>query len=762
MATHVFPGQGSQQKGMGRDLFERFPGLVTAADGVLGYSIRELCVNDPHGMLGETQYTQPALFVVNALTFLHTVESTGKRPCYVAGHSLGEYNALLAAEVLDFESGLRLVKKRGELMSRVKGGGMAAVVGLSEKQIAAVLAENGFDGIDIANRNTPSQFVIAGRVDEIQKSKAAFEKAGAKLFVPLRVSAPFHSRYMAEVRNEFAEFLDAIRFSAPKVPIISNVEARPYPEGRAKSLLADQITASVRWTETIQYLIAKGETEFVELGPGSVLSGLVKKIQQEAEPLRLPEEPHEPEASSKPRTATRRWSEITAESLGSRQFREHYKVRYAYVAGSMYKGIASKELVSRMARAGLLGFLGTGGLSLSRIEEDLRYLRSELKSGQTYGANLLCNLLLPALEEETVDLFLKNEVRHVEAAAFMQMTPSLVRFRVKGLGRGADGQVRAPNNVLAKVSRPEVAEAFMSPPPASIVDKLLRSGAITKTEAELSQGIPMAWDVCVESDSGGHTDQGVASVLMPAMLTLRDRMMNRYKYPTGIRIGAAGGIGTPEAAAAAFVLGADFILTGSINQCTVEAGTSNVVKDMLQEMNVQHTEYAPAGDMFELGAQVQVLRRGVLFPARANKLYDLYRHHNSIDEIDEDTRKQLQEKYFKRSFADVWEETREYYKRVKPDELERAERSPKHRMGLIFRWYFVHTIRIAMTGEQSQKVDFQVHCGPALGAFNQWVKGTSLENWRHRHVDGLAELLMKGTADVLNRRFQDMQLGGLD
>jgi trans-AT polyketide synthase/acyltransferase/oxidoreductase domain-containing protein len=427
----------------------------------------------------------------------------------------------------------------------------------------------------------------------------------------------------------------------------------------------------------------------------------------------------------------------------------------------MYKGIASKELVAKMAKAGFLAFLGTGGLTLPRIEEDLRYLRTQLNQGQTFGANLLCNLIFPTLEEETVDLFLKNGIRYVEASAYMQMTPSLVRYRVKDIHPGPNGEVVVPNNILAKASRPEVAEAFMSPPPGHIVEKLLQAGAITSAEAELSKRIPMAGDVCVESDSGGHTDQGVAFVLMPAILHLRDRIMSKYQYRDRIRIGAAGGIGTPEAAAAAFILGADFILTGSINQCTVEAGTSDSVKDMLQDMNVQHTEYAPAGDMFELGAKVQVLRRGVLFPARANKLYDLYRHHNSIEEIDEGTRRQIQEKYFRRSFEEVWQETRAFYRKNKPDEIAKAERNPKHKMSLIFRWYFVHTIRIALEGDPTQKVDYQIHCGPALGAFNQWVKGSHLENWRMRHVDEIGEQLMNGAAEVLQTRLQQMQVAGL-
>ena len=216
------------------------------------------------------------------------------------------------------------------------------------------------------------------------------------------------------------------------------------------------------------------------------------------------------------------------------------------------------------------------------------------------------------------------------------------------------------------------------------------------------------------------------------------------------------GIGTPEAAASAFVLGADFILTGSINQCTVEAATSDTVKDILQQINIQDTDYAPAADLFEFGAKVQVVRKGVFFPARANKLYELYRNNDSWDDIDEKTKKQIQDRYFKREFDDIYADTKAFFSEHQPAELERAEGNPKHKMALVFRWYLFHTMQMALQGNEDRKVDFQIHCGPALGAFNQWMKGTSLEDWRNRHVDEIAEKLMQETAGLLNWRFQDL------
>jgi len=444
---------------------------------------------------------------------------------------------------------------------------------------------------------------------------------------------------------------------------------------------------------------------------------------------------------------------ITAASLGDAAFKAEYGIKYAYAAGAMYKGISSKELVTAMGKAGLIGYLGTGGMRFEDIESSIRHIQSQLSPAQAYGANLLSHLDQPDLEERTVDILLKHGVRRVEAAAFIRITPSLVRYRLHGIARNSHGEIEMPNTVLAKVSRPEVASVFMQPPPETIVRSLLDAGVLTPLQAELSATAPMADDICVEADSGGHTDQGVALALLPAMILLRDNLMNQHRYRKRIRVGAAGGIGTPHAAAAAFMMGADFILTGSINQCTREAGTSDAVKDLLQEIDVQDTGYAPAGDMFELGAKVQVARRGLFFAARANKLYELYQRHNSLDEIDAKTRQQIQEKYFKRSFDDVWNETKSYYMSAHPGRVQEIESSPKHKMALIFKWYFVHSTRLAMQGVADRKVDYQIHCGPALGAFNQWVKSTELASWRNRYVADLGERVMRGAADLMNQRF---------
>ncbi|MDC8758419.1 ACP S-malonyltransferase [Janthinobacterium fluminis] len=748
MKAILFPGQGSQFRGMGKELFPLYREMTETASDILGYSIEKLCTEDPDGKLNLTQYTQPALYVVNALGYRKRRDEGMARPDFVAGHSLGEYNALLAADVFDFKTGLRLVQRRGELMGAAREGGMAAVIGIDEASLAALLKQHQLTSIDLANFNTLSQTVIAGPKDAIAQAEKLLTAQQIRCAV-LNVSAAFHSRYMEEAKQAFAAFLRQFRFDAPGMPVIANVSARPYRDGEAADLLARQISSPVRWTDTVRYLMGAGVTEFVEVG-ATVLTRLVEDIRKTATPLLVAQAPIPAAAPAAPAASGARPA-LLAENLGSALFRKRFGVKYAYIAGAMYRGIAAPKLVVRMGKAGLVGFFGTGGLSFADIEKGIQYIQGELRNGEAYGLNLLANYAYPELERQTVDLYLRYNVRLIEAAAFMQMTPALVLFRLKGLKRGKDGQVEGHHRILAKVSRPEVAEVFLRPAPEHIVQQLLKEGQITLEQAELAKRVPVSEDVCIEADSGGHTDGGIPTVLFPAMLALKRAMEKQFAYAEPICMGLAGGIGTPEAAAAAFMMGADFILTGSINQCTVDAGTSDDVKTLLQDINVQDTDYAPAGDMFETGAQVQVLKKGVFFPTRANKLFSLYHHHDSLDDLPEKTKKQLQTTYFKKTFEEVWNDVRKYLEgQGMRHEIVKAEANPKHKMALVFRWYFGYTSRLALAGSQDERVNYQVHTGPALGAFNQWVKGTPLESWSNRHADEIGKKLLTETAEYLN------------
>ncbi|HEY1164927.1 MAG TPA: ACP S-malonyltransferase [Chitinophaga sp.] len=737
MKVFLFPGQGSQKRGMGERLFIKYPELTAAASEILGYDIATLCLNDPDHLLNKTQYTQPALYVVSALAYLDRVEEESK-PDYVLGHSLGEYVALFAAGAWTFETGLQLVKKRAEIMSRVENGGMAALLGLKLEEVERILHTHHYDRLDIANYNSAQQIVISGLKEDILSAQKIFESNHAKLYYPLNVSGAFHSRYMKTAAAEFGAFARSFTFSPLQLPVISNVSARPYAQSDIASMLEQQICSPVKWYESVSFLLQQEAPSFYEIGPGDVLTKMLDFIKRDI--MYIPEAPAKKKAQT---------PQLPPESLGSAAYKADYKLRYAYVTGAMVHGIASKELVVKMGKAGLMGYFGTGGLRSADVENAIIQIQEELCNGEAYGINLLNG----SREQDVVALLLKYKVRNIEAAAYMNVSPELVKLRLKGVHRNSSGNIETPTRIMAKISRPEVAAAFLSPAPAKIVEKWLQEMVITPEEAALAPFIPMADDICVEADSGGHTDMGVAFTLLPTIMRQRDEAMQRYRYPKEIRVGAAGGIGTPEAAAAAFTLGADFILTGSINQCTAESGMSAVVKEMLQDINVQDTAYAPAGDMFEIGARIQVLKKGVFFPARANKLYELYRQHTSLEEIDDKTKKQLEERYFKKSFNEIYEDVKAYYS---PEEIALAERNPKQKMAYIFRWYFGYSNRLALKGDEQHKVDFQVHCGPALGAFNQWVKGTPLEHWQNRHVNEIAEMIMKGAATVMEARIKSL------
>lgn len=441
----------------------------------------------------------------------------------------------------------------------------------------------------------------------------------------------------------------------------------------------------------------------------------------------------------------------------TQSFKAEFGLRHAYMAGAMYRGISSKEMVVALGKAQLLGSLGTGGMSLSEIEQSVQYIQNELKNGQNYAINLLSNHVNPELEIQTVTQLLKQKVRIVEAAAFSHITPALVLFRLSGLEKN-DGKIICHNKIIAKLSRPEVAKAFMSPAPEDIVQKLCMEGLLTSKQAELGKRVPMSHDLCIEADSGGHTDQGVSFVLLPYMQRLRDDIVNQYRYDTPIRIGLAGGLGTPHAIAAALMMNADFVVTGSINQCTPESGAHDAVKDILQTITIQDTTYAPAGDMFEAGAKVQVLRKGTLFPTRANKLYMLYRHYNGIEDIPTSIRDQLETHFFKTSMHQIWEDTIHYFnQKNRHIEIEQAEATPQYKMALIFRRYFIHSMQVTLAGNLQFKSDFQVHTGPAMGAFNQWAKTTDLSDWRNRHVAVIAEQLMAEAHHLIEKRV--IQLG---
>ncbi|MEO1415129.1 MAG: PfaD family polyunsaturated fatty acid/polyketide biosynthesis protein [Bacteroidota bacterium] len=451
-------------------------------------------------------------------------------------------------------------------------------------------------------------------------------------------------------------------------------------------------------------------------------------------------------------------SPMTAGQLGDPTFCADYQLKYAYKTGAMANGIASAELVVAIGKAHLLGSFGAAGLVPERIEKEINTIQSQLPT-QTFAVNLIHSPVEAALESGAVKLLLEKGIKVVEASAFLALTEHIVHYRVAGLSQDAEGNVQIGNKVIAKISRKEVAAHFMQAAPDSMLESLLAQGKITPLQAQLAKQVPMCDDITVEADSGGHTDNRPLVALLPIIIQLRDEMQQKHQFTQKIRVGAAGGISTPASALAAFMMGAAYVVTGSVNQACVEAGTSEHVRKLLQTVASTDVMGAPASDMFEMGVELQVLKRGSMFGPRAKKLYEYYVRYNSIDEIPAEERTKLEKQVFRKPLEEIWQGCIEFFEKRDPSQIERAKGNPKRKMALIFRWYLGLSSNWANAGTPERTLDYQIWCGPSMGAFNDWVKGTYMESYQNREAADVAEQIMQGAAYLF--RIQTLRTQGV-
>ncbi|MFN6561341.1 MAG: PfaD family polyunsaturated fatty acid/polyketide biosynthesis protein [Nostoc sp. ChiSLP01] len=449
---------------------------------------------------------------------------------------------------------------------------------------------------------------------------------------------------------------------------------------------------------------------------------------------------------------------VRIQQLGDPNFLSFHGVKYAYATGAMAGGIASEEMVIALGKAQILSSFGAGGLSPDRLEAAIKKIQQALPHGP-YAFNLIHSPSEAAIERRAVDLYLKYQVKTVEASAFLDLTPNIVYYRVAGLGLNDANQIEIRNKVIAKISRREVATKFMQPAPPRILKELLEQGLITDLQATLAAKVPMADDITVEADSGGHTDNRPLVCLLPSIVALRDEIQAQYHYQIPIRVGVAGGIGTPESALAGFMMGAAYVVTGSINQSCIESGACEHTKKLLAQAEMADMMMAPAADMFEMGVKLQVLKRGTMFPMRAQKLFELYRAYDSIEDIPLAEREKLEKQVFRKTIAEVWEGTAAYLSQRNPEKLGKAVNNPKLKMALIFRWYLGLSSRWSNSGEKGREVDYQIWCGPAMGSFNDWVKGSYLSDPNNRRVVDVADQIMTGAAFLY--RIQSLKMQGL-
>ncbi len=444
------------------------------------------------------------------------------------------------------------------------------------------------------------------------------------------------------------------------------------------------------------------------------------------------------------------------EFLGDPDFVATYKTKFALYAGAMANGISSEDLVIAMGNAGMMASFGAGGLLPDRILKAINTIQSALPNGP-YLFNLINSPGEPALEAKTAELYVNHNIPAIEASAYLGLTSNLVWYRASGLSKNEQGEIQISHHVIAKISRKEIAKRFLEPASDEILKQLVNQGKITHEQAELAKFVPMADDITVEADSGGHTDNRPLVSILPSIIKLRNEIQAKNNYAQIVRVGVGGGIATPASALAAFMIGAAYVVTGSINQSCLEAGASEHTRKLLSTSEMTDVAMAPAGDMFEMGVKVQVLKRGTMFAMRGQKLYELYSRYDSIEEIPAGEREKIEKTIFQLDLDTVWLECMQFFTDRDPKQIERAENDPKAKMALIFRWYLGLSSRWSNTGTPGREMDYQIWCGPAMGAFNDWVKGSQLESHENRHVADSNLEILTGAAYLYRIRMLEAQ-----
>lgn len=510
----------------------------------------------------------------------------------------------------------------------------------------------------------------------------------------------------------------------------------------------DDITSAVRQTRypAVVFEDDKGarHARALHMPPGSMAGGAFDRLMAEAGGASFPVALLPP---------------IYPEWLGAGRFNEAHGCRFPYVVGEMARGIATARMVIAAVKSGLFAFFGSAGLRPGTIGEAIDEITAQVGADAPWGANLIHSPQHVEREGAIVDLFLQRGVRNVSASAFMKLSPELVRYSAHGLSRRPDGEVHRATNVFAKISRQEVAARFLEPPEASLLRELAAAGRITEEQAELHNRLPVAEDITVEADSGGHTDNRPLTAQFPLIAALRHTISEDQGYVRSIRLGAAGGLGTPDGVAAAFQLGADYVLTGSINQSAIESGLAEPGRLLLAACGPTDIAMAPAADMFEMGVKVQVLKRGTMFALRGQRIYELYRRYQSFDELPDSDRDWLERQVLLETCEEAWQQARAHCMKSNPERAQKADADPRLRMALVFRRYLFMGNQWARDGHTDRTLDYQIWCGPAMGAFNDWVKGSFLEEPGARTVDQIALNLLEGAAAIT--RAQQLRSAGV-
>ena len=538
MKAFLFPGQGSQKKGMGAELFPKYPEYVKKADEILGYSIEDLCVSDAQNKLNYTAYTQPAIFVVSVLNYLEALK-VENRPGFAAGHSIGEYAALFAAEAFNFEAGLQIVKKRAELMSHAEGGALAAVVGMSYDEVEDRIRDSRLPGIEIANINSPTQIVVGAPVQTIQDFAKYNEGRSGRVIV-LKVSGAFHTSHMRQAQEEFRSFLNGISFKPPSIAVIANYTAQPHSQENMASTLANHLANRVRWTECMEYLLAAGVETFTEVG-SKILTPMVNDIREHW-------------------VANRKQQVEEVKSPFS--FCSTFGFSKPLVVGGTGYGAAGVEQVSNLAHENVLAFLDTYRRPLPAVERDLQQLAVNPNLIGKYGVSIMLDHESGQADDALITLCLKYGVRFVEARGYFEPTAALRRYRTEG---GMDDRKRPNNRILLRVTNAEMALPFLG-----MIDDF---------------SCPLIDIVSLDSLSWRSPITGTSDQFTQLLA-----FCNQVKTtPFGkIFVGLSGPAATAKPVETARQQGADFVLLGSVFMLADESMVAPSVKTSLANSKEEH------------------------------------------------------------------------------------------------------------------------------------------------------------------------------
>lgn len=548
--------------------------------------------------------------------------------------------------------------------------------------------------------------------------------AGARKVLKLQVSGAFHSRYMKPVQVLFAKELESIEFKPPVCKVISNRYGKPYEVTDIKQTLLEQISHPVLLEKSILYVLEHGAEEYFEAGPDNSMKNMVKNIKKE---LMLDENTEN----------------VTEKEniLGSRSFKEEYETSYAYVVGGIRDGISSVTMMKSLEKGNILGFLGTKGLSLQETQQIIESALREVKQDKL-GVHITCDVLQPEYSDEKLQLIIKYNINRLQISGFQKPTEKLYEYRIHNIRQ----RENASDKLLVCVNNRKATEEFMKPIPKYFIQMQMQLGNIDSKEAEFLSKIPLCDDICIENDGLGVNHFGWIS----SFKKLNHDMSESYGMKKRVRIGICGNIGNPQMLAVAFFSGADFVMTSTINQCTLEADTSERVKELLQEAKENDFLFAPTDNLFEFGEKKSILKKGTLYAVRAQKVYDIYLKYSSLEEIP-DEQEELLEYYFGISLEQMYQSI---VRRVSNREKILIGEQPKYKLGVVLKEYLQLCFIQVKIGEKDWEINYGIEVGSELADMNRWLEGTDLETWKQRKVTIIAKRMMDEGADLLKKNCQ--------